>query len=58
MIAHAPIPQPVIRAREIHRQVRIPRISEALDIHLTPATSKSKQTFEKIRAGLALRLRK
>lgn len=58
MIAHAPIPQPVIRAREIHRQVHIPLISQALDIHPTPATAKSKLVFEKMRTGLARRMRR
>lgn len=57
MTTPAPLPQTAIRAREIHRQVRIPRISEALDIHPTTATAKSKQTFEKIRAGLARRMK-
>lgn len=51
------IPIPVLRARETHRQVRIPKVSEALDLYAIQITAKSRAVFEKVRVGLSRRIR-
>lgn len=50
-------PETVLRAREIHRQVRIPRVSEALDLVAVLSSAKSKRVFEKMRAGFERKLK-
>lgn len=52
-----PLPAPVLRAREIHRQVRIPRVAEAIDLVVVLRSAKANVVFEKIRDGLARRLK-
>ena len=51
-------PETVLRAKEIHRQHRIPKVSEALDLRAVLAGVKSRRTFEKMRNGLDRRLRR
>lgn len=51
------IPVPVLRAREIHRQVRIPKISAVLDLGAVPHDLKSRLTFQKMRVGFERRMR-
>lgn len=52
-----PVPAPVLRAREIHRQVRIPRVTEALDLVAVLRSAKANAVFEKLRDGFARRLK-
>lgn len=52
------IPQPVLRAREIHRKLRIQKVSEAIDLHVVLHTAKSRRVFEKLRNGFERRLRR
>lgn len=52
------IPAPVLRAREIHRQLRVPKVSEVLDLRAVVRAEKSRRVFEKLRIGLERRLRK
>ena len=59
MSNRAQLPEPVLRAREIHRANvrRIPKVSYAVDLHMIPATAKARQIAERVRAGLARRLK-
>ena len=51
------LPEPVLRAREIHKQVRIPRISTALDLQAVHPNFKSRIIAEKLRNGLRNRMK-
>ena len=52
----SPIPETVLRAREIHRQrLRIPRVSELVDMRAVAIGNKSRRVAARIRDGLMRR---
>ena len=43
------IPVPVLRAREIHRAARMPKVSTVLDLGAVPVNMKARVVFQKMR---------
>jgi len=52
------IADPVLRAREIHRKVLLPRVSTLRDLQVVLAGAKARRVFEKMRQGLERRRQK
>lgn len=51
------IPVPVLRAREIHRAARMPKVSTVLDLGAVPHNLKARVVFQKLRVGFERRMR-